>query len=58
MGGGGGGTARNFFVMGRGGSICSPNPDPISDQSMNNSPTPFLDISILKSINFKVFRPT
>ena len=29
---GGGGTAR-----GRGGSICSPNPDPIEDQSMDNS---------------------
>ena len=48
-GGGGGGYCSQFLVMGKGGSTCSPNPDPISDQSMDNFSTPFSDINLLKS---------
>ena len=49
---GGGGVGRGycsqFLVMGREGSACSPNPDPISGQGMNDFQTPFSD-SLIKS---------
>ena len=59
--GGGGGEARvrgyclQFLVMVRGGSTCSPNADPVSDQSMNNFPIPFLNSNC--PLIFIIFRP-
>ena len=49
-GGGGVGVLLAIFGDGEGNSTRSPNPDPLSDQGMNDFPTPVLQNPI--AINF------